>query len=37
MNQFLKNNHQLIKVEIGVTDESKLEWISGSQDTLSSQ
>ena len=36
MNQFLKN-HQLNKAEIGVTDESILDWISGSQDTFSSK
>ena len=35
MNQFLKN-HQLNKAEIGVTDESISDWISGSQDTFSS-
>ena len=28
--------HQLNKAEIGVTDESILDWISGSQDTFSS-
>ena len=35
MNQFLKN-HQLNKAEIGVTDESISDWISGLQDTFSS-
>ena len=35
MNQFLKN-HQLNKVEFGVTDESISDWISGLQDTFSS-
>ena len=35
MNQFVKN-HQLNKAEIGVTDESISDWISGSQDTFSS-
>ena len=35
MNHFLKN-HQLNKAEIGVTDESILNWINGSQDTFSS-
>ena len=35
MNQFIKI-HQLNKAEIGVTDESILDWISGSQDTFSS-
>ena len=35
MNQFLKN-HELNKAEIGVTDESILDWISGLQDTFSS-
>ena len=35
MNQFLKN-HQLNKAEIGLTDESFSDWISGLQDTFSS-
>ena len=35
MNQFLKN-HQLNKAEIGVTDESISDWISGFQVTFSS-
>ena len=35
MNQFLKN-HQLNKAEIGMTDESISDWISGLQDTFSS-
>ena len=35
MNQFLKN-HQLNKAEIGMTNESILDWISGLQDTFSS-
>ena len=35
MNQFLKN-HQLNKAEIGVTDESISDWISGLQDIFSS-
>ena len=35
VNQFLKN-HQLNKAEIGMTDESISDWISGSQDTSSS-
>ena len=35
MNQYLKN-HQLNKAEIGVTDESISDWISGLQDTFSS-
>ena len=35
MNQFLKN-HQLNKAEIGVTDESISNWISGLQDTFPS-
>ena len=36
MNQFLENL-QLNKAEIGVTDESISDWISGLQDTLSSR
>ena len=35
MNQFLKN-HQLNLAEIGVTDESISDWISGLQDTFTS-
>ena len=35
MNQFLKN-HQLNKAEIGATDETISDWISGLQDTFSS-
>ena len=35
MNQFLKN-HQLNKAEIGVTNESISDWISGLQDTFTS-